>query len=65
MRSLVIDADGLEVGEPTASRLIHGVTDVVSRHGTLTTDIATFCHFATFPSLSKDEQAPAGGATLE
>src|SRR5260370_10639683 len=60
--SALVDADGLEVGQPPALGLVHRVTDIVSRHGTLAAHVASLGHNrASVPKTTpRDKGALAG-----
>jgi hypothetical protein len=44
MSSAVVDSDGLQVRQPAPLGFIHRVADVISRHRSLTTHVASFGH---------------------
>jgi hypothetical protein len=62
MRPALVDADGLQVGQPPALGLVHRVADVVARQWTLTAHVTSLGHNrASVPKRPQPDKAAAAG----
>jgi hypothetical protein len=53
----LVDADGLQVGQPAAAGFVHCVADIIAGHRTFAAHVAALCHFRRDPLESCTEFA--------
>jgi hypothetical protein len=58
---MIVDLDGLDVGQPAPFGLVHGVAHVVAGHRTFPAYVATLGHLESLPILVKGSATDSGG----